>query len=180
MIDSVIWKEKLKQGVNTLQKKLDKRRWSSRAVVLFERELMLMFFSVRALIEAGKLTLTDRISYKEYKFLTYPNKGEIVDDITKYDIDELFDLSAGAERNLSLKILTHQFVHAYIIDTEFSPQGNVIGVLLCSGWKKDNFLVRVPIRVIIEILQEVISDEITSAHLKRSTKTGELRKVKIL
>jgi len=112
MIDSVIWKEKLEQDLCALRKRLHQRRWSYRSMVLFERELTLIFFSIRALIEAGKLT--DRTSHKEYKFLTYPNKGKFVDDYTKYHVEELFDLDSGVEKRLSLKILTHQFVHAYV------------------------------------------------------------------
>ena len=177
MIDSTIWKEKLEQDVSLLRKRLNQTRWSSRSVGLFEREMMLMFFSVRALIESGKLT--DRTSHKEYKFLTYPSKGKIVDDWSKYDIDKLFDLNAGAEKSLSLKILTHQFIHAYVIVTEFSTQKNLNGVLLCSDWEKNSILIRVPICLALEILEDVISDEISLIHMKRSQKTGELRKVKI-
>lgn len=113
MIDTVIWKEKLEQDIRRLKRRLNQRRWSYQLTVLFERELMLTFFSVRALIEAGKLT--DRTSYKEYEFVVYPNKSKTVDDYTKYFIDEAFDLSSGLNRKLSLKNLTHQFVHAYVI-----------------------------------------------------------------
>jgi hypothetical protein len=178
MIDSVIWKEKLENDVCTLRKRLTQRRWSYRSMVLFERELMLMFFSIRALIEAGKLT--DRTSHKEYKFLTYPNKGKIVDDLTKYDIHEVFDLDAGTEKSLTLKILTHQFIHAYVIYPEISAEGKVIGVLLCSDWEKKNILIQMQTSLAITIIENVIADEIESMHLKRSSKTGELRKVKIL
>ena len=178
MIDSVIWKEKLEQDVHVLRKRLNQRHWTERSVVLFERELMLTFFSVRALIEAGKLT--DRTSHKEYKFITYPNKGKIVDDYTKYDIDDVFDLHSGTERKLSLKLLTHQFVHAYVIFTEFSEEGKVIGVLLCSDWEKKNILIQLPISLAIEIIEDVVADKVRSIQFGRSDKTAELRKAKIL
>ncbi|MCG3142238.1 MAG: hypothetical protein HDKAJFGB_03646 [Anaerolineae bacterium] len=178
MIDSVIWKEKLEQDLNTLQKRLNQRRWSYRSMVLFERELTLIFFSIRALIEAGKLT--DRISHKEYKFITYPNMGKIVDDYTKYHVRELFDFDSGTEKNISLKLLTHQFVHAYVIFPEFSPDGDVIGILLCSDWEKKNILIQLRTSLAIQIVENVIADEIKEMHMVRNEKTGELRKVKIL
>jgi len=178
MIDSEIWKEKLEQDVQTLRKRLIQHRWSYRSTVLFERELMLMFFSVRALIEAGKLTA--RTSQKEYKFLTYPNKGKIVDDITKYDIDKVFNLSSGIEKKLTLKLLTHQFIHAYVIFMEFSEEGRVTGILLSSDWEKKNILIQLPINLAINILEDVIADDIKEIHMVRNEKTGELRKVKIL
>jgi hypothetical protein len=178
MIDSVIWKEKLEQDVRILRKRLTQRHWAERSVVLFERELMLSFFSIRALIEAGKLT--DKTSHKEYRFITYSNKGKIVDDYTKYDIDKVFDLYSPVEKKLSLKLLTHQFVHAYVISTEFSEEGKIIGVLLCSDWEKKNILIQLPISLAIEIIEDVIADEISSIQFERSAKSGELRKVKIL
>jgi len=178
MIDSVIWKEKLEQDITALRKRLLQRRWSSKSIILFERELMLIFFSIRALIEAGKLT--DRTSHKEYKFITYPNKGKVVDDNTKYNIDEVFDLNSGTENKLTLKLLTHQFIHAYVIFTEFSEEGNVAGVLLCSDWEKKNSLIKLPIDLAIEIIEDVIADEIKELHMVRNEKTGELRKTKIL
>jgi len=177
MINSVIWKEKLEQDICALRKRLNQRHWSERSVVLFERELMLICFSIRALIEARKLT--DRISHREYELVTHSNKGRIVDDYTKYDVDELFDLDSGIEKKLSLKLLAHQFVHAYVIVTEFSEEGKAIGVLLCSNWEKKNILIRLPISLAIEIVKDVIADEISSMHLERSEKTAELRKVKI-
>ena len=178
MIDSVIWKEKLKQDVSTLRKRLLQRRWSGRSIVLFEQELMLIFFSIRALIEAGKLT--DRSSHKEYTLKTYPNKGIIVDEITKYDIDEVFDLDSGTENILTLKLLTNQFIHTYVISTEFSDEGKVAEVLLCSDWEKMDRLIQLPIGLAIEIIDDVIADEIHEMHMVRDKKSGELRKVKIL
>jgi hypothetical protein len=177
MIDSEIWKEKLEQDVRSLRKRLNQRRWTERSVVLFERELMLAFFSIRALIEAGKLT--DRTSHKEYGFITYPNKGKIVDDITKYDFYEVFDLDAGIEKKLTLKLLTHQFIHAYVIFTEFSEEGKAVGVLLCSDWEKNNNLIQLPISLAINIIEDVISDKVRSVRLHRNEKTSELRNVKI-
>ena len=139
---------------------------------------MLIFFSIRALIEAGKLT--DRTSQKEYKVVTYPNKGKIVDDYTKYDVDKVFDFDSGKEKKFSLKLLTHQFIHAYVIITEFSDEGQAIGVLLCSDWEKKNILIRLPISLAIEIIEDVVADDIVHMELERNEKTGELRKTKIL
>jgi len=178
MIDSVIWKEKLEQDVRILNKRLLQQRWSSRSTVLFERELMLIFFSIRALIEAGKIT--DQISNKEYNLTAYQNKGKVVDDNTKYDIDKVFDLYSPIEKKLNLKIITHQFVHAYVIFSEFSDKGKITGILLCSDWEKKNTLIQLPLYLAIEIVKDVIADEINSVHFLRSKKTGELRKVKIL
>jgi hypothetical protein len=177
MIDSVIWKGKLKQDLRSLEKRLDQKRWSYRSFVLFERELILIFFAIRRLIESGKIT--DRIAQKQYSCNTYPNLGKIVDELSKYDLDEGFDFEAEEEKTLSLRFLTNQFVHAYVIYPDFSEDGEVIGVLLCSDWEKHNSLIQVKTEAVISIIKDVVNDEIHSMHIERDPKTGEFRKTEI-
>ena len=178
MIDSEIWKEKLEQDVAVLRKRLNQRRWSGKSITLFERELMLIFFSIRVLIEADKLT--DRTSQKEYTLTMHPNKGRVIDDLSKYDIDKAFDIDSRIENKLTLKLQTQQFIHAYVICAYSSENGSVAGVLLCSDWGKRNYLIRLPIDLAIEIIEDVIADEIHEMHSVRDKKSGELRKIKIL
>ena len=72
------------------------------------------------------------------------------------------------------------FIHAYVIFPDFSEEGNVAGVLLCSDWEKKNSLIKLPIDLAIEIIEDVIADKIKQMHIVRNEKTGELRKTKIL
>jgi hypothetical protein len=178
MIDSVIWKEKLEQDLCFLKKRLAQRNWSYRSIVLFERELTLIFFSIRALIDAGKLT--DITAQKEFECVTYPNLGKVVDDFTKYWPIENYDFSAGISKNFSLQFLTNQFIHAYVLWPKFSEKGQVLGVLLCSDREKQSSLIEITTTSAISIVQNVIDDEINSIHLARDKKTNELRKTKIL
>ena len=112
--------------------------------------------------------------------MTYPTLHKTVDDITKYDVDEIFDLGAATSQRISLRALTNQFIHAYVIVTEFAEDGNLIGVLLCSDWEKNDTLIQIPIKLAIEIVEDVITDDITSIHSVRNPRTGEMRKVSIL
>jgi hypothetical protein len=177
MIDSVIWKEKLEQDLSLLKKRFIQRRWSYKSLVLFERELTFIFFSIRSLLDAEKLT--DSLSKKEYPCIIYPNEGKIVDELSKYHPDESFNLDGGIDRKLSLRFLTNQFIHAYVIMLGFSEKKRVTDVLLCSDKEKSEILIKLPISIAIDIVQDVISDEIISIHLQRNKKTGELRKVQI-
>ncbi len=177
MIDSVIWKEKLEQDLYSIKKRLAQRRWSYRSMVLFERELTLVFFSIRSLIDAGKLT--DATAQKEFECFTYPNLGKVVDDYSKYWPTENFDFSAGIAKKLTLRFLTNQFIHAYVIQPKFSKNGSVTGVLLCSDHEKQSMLIEIATTSAISIIQSVVDDEIKSIHLTRDNKTTELRKTKI-
>ncbi len=178
MIDSVIWKEKLERDLSSLKKRLTQRRWSYRYMVLFERELTLLFFSIRALIDAGKLT--DVTAQKEYECVTYPNPGKIIDDYSKYWVMENFDFAAGISKKFSLRFLTNQFIHAYVIWPKFTNNGSVTGVLLCSDREKQISIIEVTTVSAISIVQSVIDDEIKSIHMTLDSKTDELRKTKIL
>lgn len=178
MIDSVIWKEKLQQDLFSLKKRLVQRRWSYKSLVLFEREITLVFFSIRALIDAGKLT--DATAKKEYECITYSNLGKVVDEYSKYWTEENFDLSAGISKKLSLRFLTNQLIHAYVIRPKFSNNGSVIGILVCSDFEKQSILIEITTTLVISIVQSVIDDEIKSIRMDRDAKTHELRKTDVL
>ena len=177
MIDSVIWKEKLEQDLSSLKKRLRQHRWSYKSAVLFERELTLIFFSIRSLIDAGKLT--DTLAQKEYQCTTYPNIGKTVDELSKYSPNESFNLDGGINKQLSLRFLTNQFIHAYVILLGFSEIGCVASVLLCSDREKSEMLIEFPISTVVNIVQDVVRDDIKSIYYRRNKKTGELRKVQI-
>jgi hypothetical protein len=51
MIESNYWKEDLLAHAKRLRPVKKPKRWSERAVVNFEKELMISFFMVRALLE---------------------------------------------------------------------------------------------------------------------------------
>ena len=175
MIDIYIWKDKLAQDLRTLKKRAIQRNWFERPIVLFERELILIFFSIRVLIEAKKIS--SKTWNKQYNCMAFPNKGKIVDDWTKYHFDELFDLDSGEEKRYSLKFLTNQFVHAYAIFTEFTEEGEIVGVLLFSDREKQNFIIQMRLDTAIEIVEDVISDEYTNFVIERDPKTGERKKL---
>jgi len=174
MIDSVVWKEKLEQDLRSLKKRSTQRRWSIRSMDLFERELILLFCAIRCLIEAGKLT--DSLIQREYECTAYPNKGEIVDDHTKYLVEENYDLDAGVRNKFSLRFLANQFVHAYVIYPDFWISEEISGVLVCSDWEKYNSLLQISFNVLIRIVEDVVTDEVTKVIFERDKKSGEMRK----
>ena len=179
MIDSVVWKEKLSQDLRSVKKRSAQKRWTSRSVVLFERELILIFSAIRKLIEAGKLT--DNLLKREYDCRAYLTKdGVVIDDITKYWIHEIYDLETGFDRKCSIRFLANQFIHAYVIYPDFWISGDVTGVLVCSDWEKYNALFHISFSTLINIVNDVVADEITGIFSHRDEKTGEMRMVKLL
>lgn len=177
MIDSVIWKEKLKQDLRALKKRQSQKRWSNRSFILFERELILAFFSIRKLIESRKVT--DRVANRKYKCKTYPNKGMIVDELSKYDLEENFDFESEEEKSFSLTFLANQFIHAYVLFPDFSDDGKILGILLCSDWEKHNSLIQIKIEDAISMVEDVINDYVRFIRTERDPDSGELHKTEI-
>jgi hypothetical protein len=56
MIESYYWKRHLLNAARKLELRMRQRVWRDSSITLFERELMIVFFCIRKLIEAKKLT----------------------------------------------------------------------------------------------------------------------------
>jgi len=58
MLESHCWKEYLSRIAKRLDRWKTQRRWSERSICIFERDILIAFFCIRKLIEAGKLTVS--------------------------------------------------------------------------------------------------------------------------
>lgn len=144
MIESWYWKEDLLAHAKRLSPVKKPKRWSERAVVSFEKELMVSFFMVRALLERGKLS--SKVRSHKFSVVRYPWKGKQVTRLNYHDIDELYDLKAGIDATVNVNFISNQFVHARAIYASRDQTRNWSHVLLCSDLeqKKGVYSVAVP------------------------------------
>lgn len=152
------------------------RRWSARSIWLFEREIELNLFSVRRLAEARKLT--DRCVNKQYDCYSFKNIGQPVDELTRVEFWELFNLDRGTKAAVKFSYVAHQFIHSYVIFPFF--EGDFLaGFYVCSDYTKNSLIFLIHMSTIKEIFLDVINDEIRSILTEPNPKTREFRKTKI-
>jgi hypothetical protein len=159
MIDSNYWKEDLLAHARRLKPIKNPKRWSERAVVTFEKELMLSFFMVRALLERGKLST--RVQRHRFSVTKYPWNGRPITILNFADVDQLYDFDRAKEERVSIKFIANQFVHARAIYATRDDSKNWSDVLLCSDFERKNAIYLVSVREIQRIFHLVAHDDIT-------------------
>lgn len=154
--ESSYWKDDLLKTARKLERKKKQKRWPERALVNFEKEMFISFYSIRKLIEAHKIS-TDLIE-TTITVKSYPSLGKVVTSMNWHRIDELYDLSMINIEELSLKFIFNQLIHSYLFITLFNENNQLTGILFSSDRYRNKKLFSVDINDVIEILEKVGSN----------------------
>ena len=174
MIESRYWKEDLLAHARRLRPVKNPKRWSERGVVNFEKELMISFFMVRALLERGKLST--KVQSHKMQVTKYPWNGKPVTILNFADVDELYDFNKGTSASLSVGFVSNQFVHARAIYASRDKTKNWSDVLLCSDFERKRAIYLVPIIEIQRVFHLVAEDDITWSQLIYDPEIGDYRR----
>lgn len=174
MIESRYWKEDLLAHAKRLRPVKNPKRWSERAVVNFEKELMISFFMVRALLERGKLST--KINAHKVPVTAYSWNGTHITMLNFFDVHELYDFEKGKTTQLSVNFLSNQFVHARAIYADRDETKNWSHVLLCSDFERKKAIYRVPVTEIQRIFHLVADDSISWSSYVYDPKIGDYRR----
>jgi hypothetical protein len=171
MIESRYWKEDLRSHAKRLEPQRTPRRWSERAVVNFEKELMVSFFMVRALLEREKLSkkVTDHV----VPVARSPWNGTPVTKLNYWCVDELYDFDQTREIMVSLNFVSNQFVHARAIFSGRDKSRNWSEVLVCSDYEKKKAVYVVALSDIRTVFRLVAGDSVTWSKAVYDTAKGD-------
>jgi hypothetical protein len=156
MIESCYWKDDLLAHARRLQPIEKPPRYSERAQVNFEKEMIISFFMIRKLFESHKVSSAS----KNYKAAVtqYPSLGKKVTNLNFWDVGELYDLENGKEVKKSITFICNQFIHGGATYAYRNKDRNWGGILVCSDYERQDFLYRVPLEEIITVFRTVGKD----------------------
>jgi hypothetical protein len=156
MFESRYWKEDLLAHAKRLRPAKKPKRWSERAVVTFEKEVMVSFFMVRALIERGKLS--SKVRSHKVLVVRHPWKGKQVTLLNYHDVNDLYDMGDGIEAKVNVLFISNQFIHARAIYAARDKRRNWSHVLLCSDLEKTTGMYSIAVSEIQSIFHLVARD----------------------
>lgn len=156
MIESRYWKEDLLAHAKRLKPSKNPGRWSERAVVNFEKELMMSFFLIRVLLEHKKVS--SKSGNYQVPVRRAPWNGKPVTQLNFWDIDELYHFNNEKDASVSLPFLANQFVHSKVIYAGRDKSRNWSEVLLCSDFETRKAIYRVSVAEIRKIFLLVGAD----------------------
>lgn len=171
MIESYYWKQKLRKAAAKLEHRRRQKTWPIRSIVLFERELMLVFFCIRKLIEAKKLT--DECERRKIPTYRFPNRGGRSDLTSLAEFENVYDMSAGNRKDFTVGFVSNQLIHSYFIFPAFSRRRRLSGVWVTSDFERYKALYRIPIGPLISAIRHVAADQISELRWKHGCRDGE-------
>lgn len=173
MIESCYWKDDLLAHAWRLQPTKKPPRYSEKAQVIFEKEVIISFFMVRKLFESHKVSSVS----KNYKAMVtqYPISGKKVTSLNFWDVDELYDLENGKAVRKSITFICNQFIHGGATYAYRNEDRNWGGILVCSDYERQDFLYRVPLEEIIAIFRIVGKDYPSQMSYEFSASKGDYK-----
>lgn len=173
MIESRYWKADLLAHAKRLRRVSKPSRWSEHAVVNFEKELMISFFMVRALLERRKTSAKSR-DY-QVPVLRAPWNGKPVTQLNFWEVDQLYHFTKEVDTMVSLPFLANQSVHSKVIYAGRDKTRNWSEILLCSDYEVRKAIYRISIEEIRKIFLMVGTDYTQWSKLVWDASTDDYR-----
>lgn len=104
MIESYYWREDLLDHARRLRPVKNPKRWSERALVIFEKELMISFYIVRTLLERDKTSKKSddyRVSVR-----CVPWNGRSLTKLNYFDIERLYSFDREFDDKIGITNLS--------------------------------------------------------------------------
>lgn len=171
MIESCYWKEDLLDHARRLQPLKKPKRWTERAQVNFEKEVIVSFFKVRKLFESLKVSSVSLKYLAEiYKF---PSTGVKVTALNYWDIEKLYDLNNMKQVKKNINFICNQFIHGGATYAYRKEDRNWGGIWVCSDYERARYLYMVPVEVIIDIFNIVGKDYLSEVSYQYCEEKGD-------
>ncbi len=173
MIESRYWKADLLSHARRLAPEAKPRRWSEKAVVNFEKELMISFFMVRALLERNKTS--PKSTRHEVPVGRCPWNGKRVTALNYPFIEDIYDWDREKLTTVPITFLANQFIHSRAIFAVRDSTRNWSEVLVCSDFETRKAIYRVSVPAIRYVFSLVGSDYPSVLHLAYDDKLDDYR-----
>lgn len=141
---------------------------------------MLAGYAIRRLNEARKLS--DSLVATPVNVLRYRRVGVVPDVYNREEIDQLYDLNAPVQTQISLGHFCNQLVHSYIMMHSFEDtiepveqeDGTILeglryfnGAFVASEHERHKHLYFFPLEVIIGICRKIATENVVGVEMRR-------------
>jgi hypothetical protein len=155
--DSSFWKDDLLILAQDLLRVTKRRKPSQRLLVNLEKKVFLAGYTIRKLMEAGKLS--SETEALPVPVVSYRNLGKAVTIINWHRLDGLYDFKSGRPISLPLRVVCNQIIHSYVfMPGGDSATGPVNKIWFCSGRSRNRCLYELALSDLAEVLSVVGHD----------------------
>jgi hypothetical protein len=156
VIESRYWRAELRTDLAWLKKHRVYRRWSEKQLVLFERQLMLVAFQVRSLLERPKVN--DRARNTGMSAVRYKKTGDRPFTYTGAGWPhERFDMEHPEPTVLSVIDVCNQLIHYYWMQT-WSEGRAFAGMLVFSDYMRHKWAYEFRVEDLLKLFRTFAED----------------------
>jgi hypothetical protein len=155
--DSAPWRKELSAIAINITNSSKKRKPSEKLLINLEKNIMIGFYIIRKLIEAKKLSSSTKAL--KIKVAKYKSLGKPCTLLNWHRLNELFDFSKPMWQHEKLYNICNQIIHSYV----FMPNGNsktgpIKSIIFCSDYNRNNHVLEIMLKDIVEVVSYVIKD----------------------
>jgi len=171
ILESWPWKRDLARRAEVIRLRKTQQRWSEASFAAVERDLFVSAYSIRKLMDAGKIS--DEVESMSFE-VTYhrPRGSRAVDFMNRDKLDELYDLSRGTATEISIRKLCNQIIHSFVFTPMLEEGGGLAGFFVASDSEKERRLLYFSVDALINVLVRVAEDDIVSMSVRRDMVGG--------
>lgn len=154
--ESHFWKEEIGRIAKRMRARATQKRWPAKSEAKVEIDVFFVFYAIRKLLEAQKLS----IHFTELKL---PVKAFLSVSHTyrrnRHRLEEGFDLENPNEEELELRELCNQIVHSYIFSIVRDEETRGLsGIVFCSDKKRNQKMYYLELSSLTQLLDEIAND----------------------
>ncbi|MBZ0122125.1 MAG: hypothetical protein K8H88_34345 [Sandaracinaceae bacterium] len=168
--ESHYWKDDLLKRADSLAKRANQRRWPDASLAKIEQDVMLIAYSTRKLMEAGKLS--NQTAATAVPVSSYAAIGKPVHRMNWHRLDELYDVANPSATSISVKDLCNQIIHSYVFVVSAGENG-LEGFLVASDRDRNKRLLDVSLPAFLDTVRIIGTDFPNSVSWTWDTKLGD-------
>ena len=169
--DSAPWKDCLAKDTEIVTRWAAKRKSSERRSVLIEQKVFLAAYSMRKLLQAGKLSSSfEGLSVRCHAAPLL--RGKKIDRYNAHRFGELYDLDRMVGQTISAPALLDLLIHSLLFSEAVGEDGGVTSFFTTSDHERSTLWL-VDIDAFTKLMRRVAVDYPSEAHWARSIETGD-------
>jgi hypothetical protein len=171
--ESHYWKEDLVRLSSRLRKRAKQRRWPERSLATLEKEIFVVFYAIRKLVEARKLSERIVKQHVPLEAFKYSGKQRITLLNWNRKFGDAYEFSKPKRIKVPLTLLCNQIIHSYVFKEMFDEHGMLSGVFISSDRERSRRLLFIEIGEVSKLYARVGKDYPSHAEYHFDTVSGD-------
>lgn len=149
MIESRYWRKELAKDIKHLNKLRKCKDWSEKKQVLFEREIMIIAFQIRSLLERPKVSNSIRnatIRLRQFPATSAPSNDWLFDDILT-----MYDWKSAKSEQMNVAVFCNQIIHQRYMFAQAGSSDKFTDLIFVSDHKVMKNIYKLKIKDMINL-----------------------------